>query len=80
MSMQWTLDRPTRSGLYYWQNGELRRHSDDAVRVVQVSKYANREGFHAQTLTQKAPWGPTFDCDLGDEPSGRWAGPLPQPY
>ena len=80
MSMRWTDKRPTEGGFYYWQNGELRRHSELAVRVVQVSKYKNRDGFHCETLGTAGSWGPTFNCDLGQEPAGRWAGPLPQPY
>ena len=78
--MRWTEKRPTEGGFYYWQDGKLRGHSDDAVRVVQVSKYKNRDGFHCETLTTAGSWGPTFNCDLGKEPTGWWAGPLPQPY
>ena len=77
--MRWERERPQTSGFYYWQNDELARHSPLAVRVVQVSKYANREGFHVETLLTKGSWGPQFDCDLGNEPPGWWAGPLPQP-
>lgn len=80
MSMRWTKERPTVGGFYYWQNGALRSHSEDAVRVVQVSKYKNREGFHCEALNTVGSWGPTFNCDLGQEPAGWWAGPLPQPY
>jgi hypothetical protein len=78
--MKWTERRPTEGGFYYWQNDELRAHSSDAVRVVQVSKYKNREGFHCETLVTEGSWGPRFSCDLGNEPAGWWAGPLPQPY
>lgn len=78
--MKWTNERPTQSGFYYWQNNELRSLSIDAVCVVQVSKYANREGFSAQTLHAGCATQPSFNCDLGQEPAGRWAGPLPQPY
>ena len=78
--MRWTEKRPTEPGFYYWQNGELQRHSPDAVRVVQVSKYKNRAGFHCETLVTEGSLGPRFNCDLGNEPAGRWSGPLPQPY
>ena len=76
--MKWTNARPTESGFYYWQNSELRAISPNAVRVVQVGKYKNRVGFNVQTLTSDQSK-PTFNCDLGQEPDGRWAGPLPQP-
>jgi hypothetical protein len=80
MSMEWTSKRPTVGGFYYWQNGELSRISRDAVRVVQVGKYKNREGFNVHTLMRNCePCSPFFDCDLGKEPTGHWAGPLPQP-
>lgn len=79
MSMKWKTTPPTEPGFYYWQNQELRNFSSDAVRVVQVSKYKNREGFSVETLTRDTSF-PTFDCDLGQEPKGWWAGPLPQPY
>ena len=79
MSMRWTNKRPTEGGFYYWQNSELRSISDMAVRVVQVSKHKNREGFNCHTLARDTS-PPTFDCDLGAEPAGCWAGPLPQPY
>lgn len=76
--MKWTYSRPTEAGFYYWQDAQLRRISWNAVRVVQVSKYKNRDGFQCHTLTRdQSP--PTFDCDLGEEPAARWAGPLPQP-
>jgi hypothetical protein len=81
MSMRWTKKRPTEGGFYYWQNTELIRISENAVRVVAVSKYKNREGFNCYTLTcmgETSP--PVFNCDLGQEPDGWWAGPLPQPY
>jgi hypothetical protein len=81
MSMRWTTKRPTEGGFYYWQDSHLRSISPWAVRVVQVSKYKNREGFNCHTLTcmgETTP--PVFDCDLGQEPAGRWAGPLPQPH
>jgi hypothetical protein len=79
--MNWTSKRPTQCGFYYWQDQGLRSISENAVRVVQVSKYKNRDGFRCHTLTRfgdACP--PIFDCDLGKEPPGRWAGPLPQPY
>lgn len=79
MSMQWTNNRPTEGGFYYWQNQELRNISHHAVRVVQVSRYKNRDGFHCETLTNACSFA-VFSCDLGQEPPGRWAGPLPQPY
>jgi hypothetical protein len=78
--MQWTHVRPTEPGFYYWQNHQLLNISPRAVRLVQVSRYRNRPGFHCTTLS---PVGdnmpPVFSCDLGKEPDGRWAGPLPQP-
>lgn len=81
MSMRWTNKRPTKGGFYYWQNTELRSISEMAVRVVQVSKYKNRDGFNCHTLTRMGEaLPPVFDCDLGAEPAGCWAGPLPQPY
>lgn len=76
----WTYDRPKEPGFYYWQNQRLRNISEFAVRVVQVSKYRNRDGFRCTTmhfLGDTMP--PTFDCDLGKEPDGYWFGPLPQP-
>lgn len=79
--MKWTTARPTEAGFYYWQDSGLRAVSEFAVRVVQVSKYKSRDGFSCSTLTsmgEACP--PVFDCDLGQEPPGRWAGPLPQPY
>lgn len=78
--MKWTDKRPDQPGFYYWQNQELRNISPNAVRVVQVSKYAQRPGFHAEALQGRLRSEPSFSCDLGDEPAGRWAGPLPQPY
>lgn len=78
--MKWTNDRPTKAGFYYWQNAYLHGIGADAVRVVYVGKYKNREGFACHTLTRCGErCEPVFDCDLGHEPSGRWAGPLPQP-
>lgn len=78
--MKWTTSRPAESGFYYWQDQRLRRISTDAVLVVQVSKYANREAFHCETLhTQGDFHNPRFSCDLGKEPAGKWAGPLPNP-
>lgn len=78
--MNWTNASPTQPGFYYWQNMELARISHLAVRVVQVSGYKNREGFHCETLhTGGGRDEPAFSCDLGQEPGGRWAGPLPQP-
>jgi hypothetical protein len=78
--VRWKNTRPAEPGFYYWQSSSLRAISPDAVRVVQVSRYANREGFNCHTLTRSVNDGDTFDCDLGREPTGRWAGPLPQPY
>ena len=81
MSIRWTAERPKKSGFYYWQNGALRSISEDAVRLVYVGKYKNRDGFCCYTLTRGGDaCAPVFDCDLGQEPIGRWAGPLPQPY
>lgn len=78
--VRWTNQRPTRAGLYYWQDHYLQNISLMAVRVVSVSKYANRDGFRCTTLTAVGENSfPTFDCDLGDEPLGMWAGPLPDP-
>lgn len=77
---QWTTVRPTKAGFYYWQGDDLRRINEDAVRLVQVSRYKNREGFNCHTLTRLGDaCPPVFDCDLGQEPPGRWAGPFPQP-
>lgn len=74
---RWTK-QPTEAGFYYWQNAELRAISENAVRVVQLRKYANREGFACESLTSdRHP--PVFNCDLGQEPPGWWCGPLPQP-
>lgn len=82
--MRWKRERPTEPGFYYWQNEELTsRWGHLAVRVVQVSKYKNRDGFHCATLTNSMdglPSPPFFGCDLGQEPPGKWAGPLPQPF
>jgi len=79
--MKWATKRPAEGGFYYWQNEELRIFSPDAVRVVQVSKYKNRDGFNCHTLGRMGlSCSPEFDCDLGLEPPGRWAGPMPQPY
>lgn len=81
MSMGWTKERPTEAGFYYWQDRGLLNISKDAVRVVQVAKYKNRDGFQCHTLTRLGEaLEPVFDCDLGAEPAGWWAGPLPQPY
>lgn len=80
MSMRWTDKLPTEGGFYYWQNAALRQISLHAVRVVQVSKYKNREGFSAETLTRDTWPSAFFDCDLDKAPQGRWAGPLPQAY
>lgn len=77
--MNWTDERPTKPGFYYWQDQSLRNISEFAVRVVQVAKYKNRDGFNCETLGGRFPSQPLFDCDLGQEPAGRWAGPLPQP-
>jgi len=79
--MRWTTERPKEGGFYYWQNSYLRSISENAVRVVQVSKFKNREGFNCCTLHPFGDGaGPIFNCDLGKEPAGHWAGPLPQPY
>jgi hypothetical protein len=76
----WTTVPPNRGGFYYWQNSELRSISELAVRLVQVSAYKNRAGFHCETLM---PMGdtcpPVFSCDIDKAPAGRWAGPLPDP-
>ncbi len=78
--MRWTSNRPTMPGFYYWQDNQLRSISPDAVRVVQVAAYKNRDGFQCHTLTRMGEASPpVFDCDLGKEPHGWWAGPLPQP-
>lgn len=80
MTMSWTTDRPTRGGFYYWQDNSLQEISPNAVRLVQVAKYKNSEGFNCHTLHRGGEHHePIFDCDLGHEPIGRWAGPLPQP-
>ena len=79
--MRWTSNRPTMPGFYYWQDNYLRGISPKAVRVVQVSAYKNRDGFQCHTLTRMGEASaPVFDCDLGQEPAGWWAGPLPQPW
>lgn len=75
----WRTKLPTRGGLYYFQNDELRTMHPDAVLVVQVSKFKNREGFYAECLVQPGAVGPIFNCDLDKAPAGNWAGPLPQP-
>lgn len=81
MSVVWTTKRPTAAGLYYWQDAALRAYDERAVRVVQVRKYRNREGFAAHTLMPPGDLSPpVFNCELGKEPSGRWAGPLPSPF
>ena len=78
--INWTTVPPNRGGFYYWQNSELREISELAVRLVQASAYKNRDGFHCETLVPMgSTWPPVFSCDLGQEPAGRWAGPLPEP-
>jgi len=80
VNMKWTDQRPTASGFYYWQNSELRSISPFALRVVDVSKYKNRDGYRCATLTENGnTCSPVFSCDLGNEPIGWWAGPLPNP-
>jgi len=80
-SMKWKSTRPTEPGFYYWQNQELRNISEDAIRIVYVGRYKNREGFNCYTLTRMGEYSqPVFDCDLGQEPPGSWAGPFPQPW
>lgn len=78
MTLTWTTTPPSAPGFYYWQ--DLCAVDENAVRLVQVSRYANREGFQCHTLTRRGePSPPVFDTTLGHEPPGRWAGPLPQP-
>lgn len=79
--MQWTTKAPTRLGFYYWQNGDLRSISEEAVRVVQVYKNKDRDDLLCHTLTRMGEaCQPVFDCALVCAPFGRWAGPLPQPF
>jgi hypothetical protein len=79
--MQWTEEQPKVAGFYYWQNQALYNISPNAVRVVQVSQYANRKGFSCEMLVPIGQrHGPYYSGDLGQAPSGLWAGPLPQPY
>lgn len=75
--MQWKRDLPTKPGFYYWQGGILR---GDQVEIVQVSKYANRDGFLAQRLGLGYQRGDQDSCELDEMPRGWWAGPLPQPF
>ena len=77
---KWITERPTEPGFYYWQNHDLFNISKNCVRVVQVSKYKNRLGFHCETLTGPNDLTePVFSVDIFDTPQGWWYGPLEQP-
>lgn len=45
MSLQWKYQKPTEAGFYYYQNRELQTFDRNAICLIQVSKYKNREGF-----------------------------------
>lgn len=76
-AMQWTTERPTQPGLYYFQNSKMQwEFSDLAVQVVDVRAYKNRPGLNCTALGGLMD----FSCDVARAPDGRWAGPLPEPY
>jgi hypothetical protein len=76
----WRHEKPTLPGFYYWQNQALLNYDRNAVVIVQITGYKNKERFRCETLQAKGyNVNPQFKCELGEEPIGWWCGPLPEP-
>lgn len=71
------IKAPECPGFYYWQGDSL---SGRQVLIIQISKYKNRPGLHAEALC--SDYDRQNHMPVSSDPynwCGKWWGPIPEP-